>query len=113
MPENQVQRWRKNRDLTVHEMADYCDVSPRLITKIEADPEGYILKSDTMAKISAGIGVPAFMLFFPEDIKFLNRMMGELLKRQARVFTGDSLVNMFQSRQIDADAFDPPRRVRA
>ncbi len=85
-------------------MAFTSNVSPRLITKIEADPEEYVLKSDTMEKIAQGLNVPAFMLFFPEDVALLNKMMHDMLLRQARVFTTDSMVNMFQSPRTDGDA---------
>lgn len=85
-------------------MAFTSDVSPRLITKIEASPDDYVLKSDTMAKIAKGLGVPAFMLFFPEDLVLLNKMISDMLMRQAKIFSTDSMINMFQHHQQSADA---------
>ena len=97
MPRNQLRYWRLQRKLSISDMAFTSNVSPRLITKIEADPNGYVLKSDTMAKIANGLGVPAFMLFFPDDLAMLNKMMTAMLVRQAEVFSTDSLVNMFST----------------
>lgn len=94
-------------------MADFSGVSERLITKIEANPDDYILKSDTMAKLAAGIGVPAFMLFFPDDVRLLNQYMGEMFRRQAQFFTSDSLISMFQNPRTNAGASDRSPRVRS
>lgn len=94
-------------------MADYSGVSERLITKIEADPEHYVLKSDTMAKLAEGVGVPAFMLFFPNDVRLLNRVMSEMFRRQANFFTSDALISMFQNPQTSADAFGRLPQVRS
>lgn len=93
-------------------MAFTSGVSPRLITKIEADPDTYVLKSDTMEKIAGGLNVPAFMLFFPADIALLNKMMSDMLVRQARVFTTDSMVSMFQTHPKSAEASDQQRLSR-
>lgn len=89
-------------------MAFTSNVSPRLITKIEADPDDYVLKSDTIQKIAQGLQVPAFMLFFPEDIVLLNAMMQESLMRQTRAFSQEGLVSTFQYYHQHAGA--SPRR---
>jgi len=97
VPSNNIRYWRLQRGYSIAETALQSDVSPRLVTKIDADPDGYILKSDTMEKLARGLGVPAFALFFPEDIAILNHMMTKMLIRQARVFSTDSMINMFRT----------------
>lgn len=107
VPRNNLRYWRLQRKLSIADMAFTSDVSPRLITKIEAAPDDYILKSDTMEKIAAGLGVPAFLIFFPDDVALLNKMMHDMLLRQARVFTAESMVNMFQQHPTSDDASAP------
>lgn len=102
MPANTLRIWRQQRGLSISEMAFQAGVSPRLITKIEADPKNYVLKSDTMEKIAAGLGVPAFMLFFPRDTEMMSQMMTDMLRRQANVFSISSLVHMMEKRPVES-----------
>gem|GEM_PF-7064960 len=96
VPRNNLRYWRLQRKLSIADMAFTSGVSPRLITKIEAAPADYVIKSDTIAKISAGLNVPAFMLFFPDDVVLLNTMMQDSMMRQTRAFSQEGLVSTFQ-----------------
>lgn len=92
-------------------MAFTSGVSPRLITKIEADPDDYVLKSDTMEKIASGLGVPAFMLFFPSDVKLLNTMLSKsliriLMSNESQILTPEAMINMFLPHQQADGASD-------
>lgn len=106
VPANNLRFWRLQRDKSISEAAFAAGVSPRLITKIEASPADYVLKSDTMEKLSDGLGVPAFMLFFPQDIALLNHMLSAALVRilasqNAGFLTPEAMVSMFLQPQRD------------
>lgn len=75
MPANLLRHWRTEKGWDVFELARQAKVSDRLIRKIEAESQSYILKGDTMEKIADALGLPVFSVFFPNDIRLVNMLV--------------------------------------
>lgn len=94
MPANTLRHWRQLKNMDVFELAAKAGVSDRLIRKIEAEAETYIIKSDTMEKLADALGMPVFAIFFPKDMRVMNGMMSDMvLKNVNRMIHKSSLIS--------------------
>lgn len=84
---------RKQRGLTIGQLADMSKVTARLIHKIENDA-GYNCTRHTMLKVSGALKLPVSMLFFPEEEMKKRAMLNKMYLYTIASLAQEGLINL-------------------
>lgn len=100
MPTHALQVWRLSANLSPQQLAQRSKLSKRLIKNIEANPN-YNIKMHTARAIASAIGVPAFVIFMPEEHAVLNDMIRRMLRRQESIFSVRTMFSMLRTMPLE------------